>query len=416
MQDMEDVKLYEEQCVIGRILVSPEMLDELPNLEPEYFTNEANKNVFSSIKKLYNNGKEITPLSVFKDAGKDFGNYIVELSSMFPPKNVVRRYSKEIAEKGKNLWMSAKVKEIMEKSNVDDVDISTEIKNIQLPKSDEDVADFKESLLKKLEWKMNHKDERSGIQSGLCSFDDATNGFNKGLLYICAGRSSMGKSAFMTSIVSKIEKSHKVGIVSLEMTKEELATRVCSINTNIPYWVIDRGQTTAEQFDRVYDSTQRLTNLVIDDRGGKNCSQVCSTIRKMVAGGCDIVFIDHIGIIQVDSRGNLAHEIGKITASLKTLAKELNIPIVALCQVNRGVEGEKDKRPKLSDLRDSGRIEEDADCVFFLYREEYYHPVKDSSGKTNRYEKAEVIIQKNRNGACTNIKCNFDNQLMKFYE
>ena len=413
MKDMEDVRLYEEQCVIGRILSLPEILVELPNIEPEYFENGVNREIFSAIKKIVSEGRDVSALAVHKETGKKYGGYLVELSSLFPPKKSVKRYAKDIVESGKNLWMAEKIKLIMEQPNAN---ISEEIGKLQPPKDEEEETDFKKNLLKTLEWKMQHKNERDGIQTGIKTFDETTNGFKKGLLYVCAGRSSMGKSAFMTSVISEIEKKNKVGIVSLEMTKEELATRVCSIRTNIPYWVIDRGQTTNEQFDRVYETTERMNNLVIDDRGGKNTVQVCTTIRKMVSEGCKIVFIDHIGIIQVDSKGNLAHEVGKITASLKSLAKELDIPIVALCQVNRGVEGEKDKRPKLSDLRDSGRIEEDADCVFFLYREEYYHPVKTPDGKQNRYENAEILIQKHRNGACCKIPCHFDNQLMRFYE
>ena len=413
MKDMEDVRLYEEQRLIGYVLVHPEILVELPNIEPEYLGNEVNREIFSAIKKIVSEGRDVSALSVHKETGKKYGGYLVELSSLFPPKKSVKRYAKDIVESGKNLWMAEKIKLIMEQP---DANISEEIVKLQPPKDNEEETDFKKNLLKTLEWKMNHKNEMGGIKTGIQTFDETTDGFKKGLLYVCAGRSSMGKSAFMTSVISEIEKTNKVGIVSLEMTKEELAMRVCSIRTKIPYWVIDRGQTTGEQFDRVYETTEKMNNLVIDDRGGKNTAQVCSTIRKMVAEGCKIVFVDHIGIVQVDSKGNLAHEIGKITSSLKSLAKELEIPVVALCQVNRGVEGEKDKRPKLSDLRDSGRIEEDSDCVFFLYREEYYHPVKTPDNKPNRYEKAEIIIQKHRNGACRKIDCHFDNQLMFFYE
>ena len=413
MMDMEDVRVYEEKCLIGRVLVSPEIMLEIPNIEPEYFSNGVNREIFSAIKKIINDGREVSALSVHKETGKQYGDYIVELSALFPSKSVVKRYAKDIYETGKNLWMSEKIKTIMENP---DANLSDEISKLQPPKDENEETDFKTNLLKMLEWKMQHKNETGGIVSGIKTFDETTNGFKNGLLYVCAGRSSMGKSAFMTSVVSEIEKTSKVGIVSLEMTKEELATRICSIRTKIPYWVIDRGQTTDEQFDKVYETAQKMNNLIIDDRGGKNTVQVCATIRKMVSDGCKIVFVDHIGIIQVDSRGNLAHEVGKITASLKSLAKEVNIPIVAICQVNRGVEGEKDKRPKLSDLRDSGRIEEDADCVFFLYREEYYHPVKTKDGKPNRYEKAEILIQKHRNGACRKIDCMFDNQLMFFYE
>lgn len=134
-------------------------------------------------------------------------------------------------------------------------------------------------------------------------------------------------------------------------------------------------------------------------------------IRRFVATNkCDIVFIDHLGIIEFDDKLNRAHAIGKVTAALKSLAKELDIPVVSLCQVNRGVEGKESKRPRLSDLRDSGRIEEDADCVVFLYRPEYYNPTRNSKDA----ESAELIISKNRNGECRIVKCTFNGPFMMF--
>ena len=409
---MNELKKDQEEKVVGTLLTSPEYLDSVPYLIPDYFEDEGAMFIFSKILELREDNKEITALSVYKAIGDDeYIDYISRLSSDPVGKRLFNRYAKDIYESGKKKYLKEKITEITETSENPDEEIASVLDKMKVK---EDVErDYFTETLEKLQWKMNHPNAIYGIKSGIEKFDELTNGFNNGGLYICAGRSSMGKSAFMTSVVSSIEKECGVGIISLEMTATELINRVACIRTKIPYWIIDRGRANNTQFDSFAESVMSLKKLYIDDRGGLTCAQVCAKIRVMVTqNNCKIVFVDHCGLIKVSDKGNLAHEIGKTTSALKSLAKELNIPIVLLCQVNRGVEGEKDKRPRLSDLRDSGRIEEDADCVFFMYRDEYYNPTSDKT----RYEKAEVLVLKNRNGACGIINCVFDNQLMKFYE
>lgn len=418
MTDMEEIDLSEEQYVIGSILSKPHLIDEIQYVNPRYFQYQLHQKIMEVIYDFQSNGKEITALNVVKVIGKEHSDYIAKISSIFGSKQKLGSYVKNIIEDGSKRIVTEEIKELLEKAKDPSFDIRVAIQNINI-NTEPEKKDFKQDTIKTLEWKMNHKDQRSGISSGIKCFDEKINGFNGGCLYICAGRSSMGKSAFMTSLISKIEKDTPVGIISLEMTGRELYNRVCSIRANIPYWVVDRGRTTDEQFERFIEQVEKTDKLFIDDRGGLNCQQVCASIRYLVKkNACKIVFVDHLGLIKVDERGNLAHAIGNITATLKTLSKELNIAIVAICQVNRGVEGERDRRPKLSDLRDSGRIEEDADCVFFLYRDEYYNPIYTDKEKKslNRYEKAEILVQKNRNGACGRLNIFFDNQLMKFYE
>ena len=415
MDTTQDYNIQIEQSLISVYMVFPEKMDEMPEMRKEYFQGKNESAIYQSIKDIRNAGGYINPITVSEKSGVDI-KYIIEIVKIDSSQLFAKEYAGYIYEKGKERYIKNKIKDACDKSEKDkSFNLKEAINEIESEEEQsEETKDFKEEALKSLEWKMNHANETSGIITGIKDFDETINGFNKGCLYICAGRSSMGKSAFMTSAISEIEKKNKVGIISLEMTGKELVNRIGAIRTDIPYWVIDRGKTNSYQFEKYAKELEKIKKLIIDDKGGMDCQMVCSKIRNFVkTQKCEIVFIDHIGLIQIDDAKNIAHAVGKITAALKTIAKEMNIPIVALCQVNRGVEKEKkDKRPHLSDLRDSGRIEEDADCVFFLFRQDYYN----AQEKITRYENAEIIVAKNRNGACKIIGCQFDNQLMKFYE
>lgn len=411
---MEDVRLFYQAKLLSFLLANQKAIDDCSGIIPEYFSDEAYGEIFSFFKECREKGLEISPIKVVERFGNGCVEFLKSIVSMNTSELEVNGIIKCLKQEGQRKFAIDKLKDIVEKSKDPLFDVFKAISEIE-PYEKEETKDFKSLTLSLLEYRMNNKGKLGGISSGIDDFDETINGFNKGLLYVCAGRSSMGKSAFMTSAVANIEKFCGVGIISLEMTGEELYNRVCAVRTSIPYWVIDRGKATDEQFDRVASTISKINKLNIYDKGGLNTYQVCSKIRQMAKEGCKIVFVDHLGLIHIDDKGNLAHNIGKITSALKSLAKELQIPIVVLSQVNRVTESQEDKRPTLKDLRDSGRIEEDADCVFFLYRDEYYNPITTPDGKQNRIEQAEILVEKNRNGACKNIRCQFDNQLMKFY-
>ena len=412
---MEDVKLYEQCKLLSAILFNPQVLNDCCDIKSSYFSEKGYGVIFDFFKECFENGIEITPSKVISRLGNDYKDFVNSLIGITTIKSELKHIIKALKQDGQRHQAIEQMKSIIEKANDPVFDVFKAISEIE-PYEEEEIKDFKQSTLKRLDERVKNKGKLGGVASGIKAFDDVINGFNKGCLYVCAGRSSMGKSAFMTSAISNIEECTGVGIISLEMTGEELYNRIVSIRTSIPYWVIDRGLTNDNQFERVADAIGKISRLKIYDKGGLNCYQVCSKIRQMVKEGCKIIFVDHLGLIKIEEKGNLAHSIGKITSALKTLAKELDIPIVLLSQVNRVAENQEDKRPSLKDLRDSGRSEEDADCVFFLFREEYYKPFTDEQGNLNRYEKSEILIEKNRNGACKNVKCYFDNQLMKFYE
>lgn len=398
-----------EQQVLSVLLNNPKLaIDNY--IKEDYFLHRDNKNIVRAILKLVEEQKPVSPMEVCRQDKNIILDYVLELFKMGCNFDI-KTHIKFLKENFENLNGLIKIKAILDDSDDKDVDVYSELNKIIEERPVTELrTDFKQDLIAMLDRKMKNGGKLEGILTGINDFDEVLNGFNGGRIYVCGARSSMGKSAFMCSCIEEIIKKSKVGIISLEMTKEELARRISCIRANIPYWIIDKGRANESQFEVFCNVVNGLKNIYIDDVGGLSCSDICFKIRQMVNNGCKIVFVDHLGLVKIgESRQNLAYLIGQVTMAFKALSKELNIPIVLLHQVNRGVEKQSDKRPHLSDLRESGRIEEDADSVFFLYRPDYYKV--DSVG---RYEEGEILVAKNRNGECKTIKTTFDNQLMKW--
>ncbi len=410
---MAELNLLEaEQVVLSYVLNRPESFYECASLTADNFLNPANKRIFNVMLELKNQGKDVILPSILEAVDDSLKEYTAKLfSATAVTKPTFLMHVKYLQDKTNRLNVIQKLKDIVEASEDSNFDIYKSLSNIEIAKTVDEKRDFRTSVLMKLENKIKNGGKTDNILTGIADLDDVVGGFAKGGFYVIAGRSSMGKSAFMTSICERLEKNHKIGIISLEMTGEEIFGRMGSVRAHIPYWVIEKGKASAAQFDAFAGAVHSLKNIFLTDKGGLSGFEVLAQIRRFVATNkCDIVFIDHLGIIEFDDKLNRAHAIGKVTAALKSLAKELDIPVVSLCQVNRGVEGKESKRPRLSDLRDSGRIEEDADCVVFLYRPEYYNPTRNSKDA----ESAELIISKNRNGECRIVECTFNGPFMMF--
>jgi replicative DNA helicase len=262
-----------------------------------------------------------------------------------------------------------------------------------------------------------------GITWGLREVDHKTDGLQRGELTILAGRPGMGKTGIgLGSALKMALKRYSVLYVSLEMMGAALANRCLSdllFNTKnrVSYWAITRGDLTDMQVEAVVESSREIRNvpLEIEQQAGLSVSQIAARARKHKAAlerqgkTLDVIIVDHLGLVQPSSRyaGSRTHEIEETTGALKALAKELNVAFVALCQLNRAVEGREDKRPTMADLRDSGAIEQDADLIIFLFREEYYisRASKTSAEEDRRVarlaevrNRLDLIIGKARNG------------------
>jgi replicative DNA helicase len=287
----------------------------------------------------------------------------------------------------------------------------------------------------------------SGIATGLRDLDAKMGGLQRSDLIIVAGRPGMGKTALATNIAYNIARAHEedvlvdgtkksinggiVGFFSCEMSAEQLATRILAEQTRIASSMIRRGGIKQDEFDRIRDYTIELEHLplFVDETGGLSISQLTARARRLKRQkGLDVIGVDYSQLLQGSGKrgnDNRVQEVTEITTSLKALAKELNVPVIALSQLSRQVESRDDKHPQLSDLRESGSIEQDADVVLFVYREEYYLQNKEPKPGTAEHEKwqlemelalgkAEVIIAKQRHGPTGTVKLQFEGQFTRF--
>lgn len=256
----------------------------------------------------------------------------------------------------------------------------------------------------------------SGLSSGFTDLDAMLSGFQKSDLILLAARPSMGKSAIMVNFaVAAAEKGKKVVIFSLEMSKEQLAMRIYSQLANIDLTKLLKGDLDAQDWKKLGIKTNEFAsrNLFIDDTSGVSLTELRSKLRRLYVkeDGIDLVLIDYLQLMEAGGRNeNRQQEISKISRGLKGIAKELEVPLIALSQLSRAPEMRSDHRPMLSDLRESGAIEQDADVVMFLYRDDYYN--KDSEDRGT----GEVIIAKHRNGPTGSIKLVYRGEYTKFLD
>jgi replicative DNA helicase len=287
----------------------------------------------------------------------------------------------------------------------------------------------------------------SGLATGLKDLDLKMGGLQSSDLIIVAGRPGMGKTALATNIAYNVAQAWRgevradghtetvnggiVGFFSLEMSAEQLATRIIAEQSGIPSSTIRRGGITEHDFEELKDVAIRLQNLrfYIDETGGLTVAQLAARARRLKrTHGLDLLVVDYIQLLQGSTRRaqeNRVQEVTEITTNLKALAKELNVPIMALSQLSRQVENRDDKRPQLSDLRESGSIEQDADVVLFVFREEYYLANKEPKAGSDEHikwttemelahGKAEIIIGKQRHGPTGTVNLQFDAQVTRF--
>ena len=286
----------------------------------------------------------------------------------------------------------------------------------------------------------------AGVSTGLIDMDKKLGGLHRSDLLILAGRPSMGKTSLATNVAFNIARAYKkgitasgeegaidggvVGFFSLEMSAEQLATRILSEVAEIPSNQIRRGDFTESEFRRIVDAAKELESapLFIDDTPALPISQLAARARRLKrTHGLDALFIDYLQLVRGTGRSeNRVNEISEITMGLKAIAKELDIPVIALSQLSRQVENREDKRPQLSDLRESGSIEQDADVVMFVFREEYYKErEKPGDHELDRmgiwqeemerlHGKAEVVIGKQRHGPIGTVELSFEGQFTRF--
>ena len=285
-----------------------------------------------------------------------------------------------------------------------------QIQTLEGELSDQSEHSMKSIVGKTIEYIDNVNEHGTGLSSGFESLDALTSGFRAGSLNVLAGRPSMGKSTLALNIANHLSTTKNVLFFSLEMSQVQLMMKMVSCDSNIPLTKVEKGSLNDDEQTSFYESLAKAgnKNMNIIDKSGLSVKNIFSTAKKLNSDKkIDIILIDYLQIMKYD-KGREVSELGNITRELKYLAKDLEIPIILLSQLSRGVEQRENKRPFMSDLRSSGEIEQDADMIMFVYRDDYYHDDSPDRGQ------AELIVAKNRMGQIGFVKCDFDGSYSRF--
>jgi len=423
-----------EQSVLGAILLENDALTKaIEIISPEDFYREAHRKIFNVMVELFEKGEAIDLITVTdslkrRDELDAVGGvtYLSTLASQVPTAANVRYHSRIIKEKAllrallrSATEIAAKVYESSMEADemVDYAERSIfDISDKRTKTSFFTLKDVIKSSFEMIEHLYDKKEAITGIPSGFRDLDELTTGFQPGDLIIIGGRPSMGKTALGLNIAQHvgIEMREPVAIFSLEMSKEQLAMRMLCAEAMVDSNSVRKGFIRKEDWHKLTSAAGKLAEapIFIDDSSSITVLEMRAKARrlKIEQGGLSLVIVDYLQLMR--SRGNFERreqEISEISRSLKALAKELKVPVVALSQLNRGVEQRHDRRPTLADLRESGAIEQDADVIIFLYRDEVYN--KDNPSNKG---KAEVIIAKQRNGPTSTINLTFLSNCTRF--
>jgi len=422
-----------EQAVLGALLIEANAIEEVAELlTPVMFYNPNNNIIYTSILDLHIKSKQIDMLTVI-DALQKKGkleqiggaSYISELTNMVASSANIVTHAKIIIQqhiKRELIRISQEsltrsydgITDAFECVNIIEKNISNVI-NLNNTNSITTLSTSASSVLIESENIRNNNNPYIGVPSGFNEIDRITGGFRGTDLIVLAARPAMGKTAMMCSLAyNASSKGYPIGVISLEMPASQLSARIISITSNINLMKIRNAKYNDEEYNRLIHSVSEMENipLFIDDSSSVSLLKIKSIIRKMVNKlGCKMVMIDQLNHIHHnESNRSRNDEVGTISRTLKAEAKELNIPIILLHQLNRQVEARTDKKPQLSDLRDSGSIEQDSDIVMFLHRPEYYKP-----DDFELHDKAEVIFAKHRNGVVGTVPIGFRKECTKFY-
>lgn len=426
-----------EQSVLGTIFLDPKeivkVIDQLDNTD---FFDEAHGLIYQAMKDLHQEQMKIDYASVgsrleqaqtLKKAGGM--KYLLQLSEAVPSVAHLETYVDIVKDSSIKRQVIALTEELAQRGMTEDIDASdyltiAEEQIFALAQKRKtsaftELAQVMREVKEKTEKNRDKKGGITGLRTGFSNLDQLTNGLQPEELIILAARPSMGKSAFAMNLALNISKRNKdgqagVAIFSLEMSNEQLAARMLSAESNIENSKIKSGALTSREWQFLEGGVQSLSKLKInfDDSAAVTVADIRAKCRKLAQEGkLDFVVIDYLQLIKGDDRsGNRQEEVAKISRSLKQMARELKIPILALSQLSREVEKREDKRPLLADLRESGSIEQDADIVMFLYRGDYYQ-----HNPENKTGEVELSIAKNRQGmAGIKLGFRFDTEFSRF--
>ncbi|MGY8932138.1 MAG: replicative DNA helicase [Flavobacteriales bacterium] len=429
-----------EEVVLGALMIDNESLsDTIDSLQPEYFYKPDHQKIFEAIVNLFNNSKPVDILTVSEelkrmDALESVGGmlYISQLTNNISSSSNTEFHARIIAEKFIKRSLISISNNIIGDAFNDTIDIFDLLNTAEeklftvtegtLRKSYDKMSTLIKGALDNIEILRQKEDGLSGVPSGFSKLDRVTSGWQKSDLIIVAARPGMGKTAFALTMARNIAITHEtaIGFFSLEMSSEQLVSRLIASEAELSASKLRKGDLQDFEMVQLHEKIKQLSEaqIYIDDTPALTIFELRAKARRLVKNhNVGIIVIDYLQLMSAGGKaGNREQEISTISRSLKGIAKELKIPVIALSQVNRGVEsrtGVGSKRPMLSDLRESGAIEQDADIVTFIYRPEYYKIYEWDNGDDSRSQ-AEIIIAKHRNGALENVRLKFTPEFAKF--
>ena len=423
--------LIAEQSLLGSILVDPESLNEIAEiLSPNDFYLSEHTQIYTAMRDLFLINKEIDVVTLIdmlvtkgiysKSGGED---YIRSLYRSVPNALNIQDYAKIVKEKSLLRKLIDVCSEISEKAYSEEgnagelVDYAEslvfDIAQGRDTKSFRHIKDVIQSVYKNLHDMNTEGESAHGTKTGFSGIDNVLAGMGNSDLILVGARPGMGKTSFALNIATNValQTKKKVCIFSLEMSAEQLVNRVISSEAMVDSYALRTGKLDPKQWEDIAMATTKLADcdILIDDTSGISVTGMTGKLRRVQDLG--LVVIDYLGLMQSDKKSdNRVQEVSDISRNLKIMAKELNVPIICCAQLSRGPESRTDKRPMLSDLRDSGAIEQDADTVIFLYRNEYY----DTDASQEEGNIAEVIIAKNRHGSTGTVKVGWIGRFTKF--
>jgi replicative DNA helicase len=426
-----------EEVVLGALMLEKNALNAVVEfLKPEHFYLETHKEIYTAIVELFKSTEPVdmrTVVNQLRKSGKielvGGAYYIAELTAKVSSAANIEYHARVVMEMAIKRELIQVASQIQSDAYEDTTDVfelldKTEqsifqISDSNLRKNYDNMRNLMARAIQELQIMKEHKDGLTGVPSGFTELDRMTSGWQKSDLVIIAARPGMGKTAFVVSALRNAAVDFKipVAIFSLEMASIQLVNRMISAEAELESEKIKKGNLAEHEWAQLVHKTSRLSSapIFIDDTPALSILELRAKCRRLKAEhGIQVIVIDYLQLMRGEQGGNREQEIASISRSLKGIAKELSVPVIALSQLSRSVETRGgDKKPQLSDLRESGSIEQDADIVMFLYRPEYYKITVDEEGMPTQGT-GEVIIAKHRNGSTGNVKLKFIGKYTKF--
>ena len=435
LQRQQPFDLEAEMGVIGSVLLMPEISDEIASLRADDFYDDANRKIYETLREMHDTGEKIDItllVSKLRTAGEydkvGGAAYLAKLSASVPNAAHAVYYAEIVTEKAVYRKLIASSTEIL-KDSYEQTSAAKElcaqaeqkifaIMDGRSSQSVHSISDVLHEAMDRMEARLRDDYDSGNAESGFSQFDEMTGGLHSGELIILAARPSMGKTALAMNIGEYVSINQKLPVlfVSLEMSGIELADRMLCSLARVNGHRLRNGTISPDDRERLIRKANEISQapLFVDDSPSRTVSEIAAAARRIKRreGNLGMIVIDYLQLIEPDnSRDPRQEQVAKIARRLKGIARELSVPLLCLSQLNRQAEDSKDHRPRLSHLRESGAIEQDADVVMFVHREEYYHR---GDEKAQFAGQAEIIIAKQRNGPIGDVELTWEADFTRF--